>query len=60
VRSLWLGKSNIGPVVWQDSIVDATIEALAVAVAKVRFWHVGFLPEQEQLSANLAPVATWV
>ena len=63
-RSLWLCKSTIVLVVWQDSIVDTTsaptIEALAVAVAKVRFSHLGFFPEQEQLSTNLAPVAAGV
>src|ERR1700736_4246338 len=61
-RSLALGMSKIVLVVWQESSVDGPlsqfIEVLAAAVAKIGFslvWQIGFSPDQEHLSTNLAP-----
>ena len=67
-RSLRTGKSKIVLVVWPQTVIESGIsqilEKLTGAVEKLGFslvWQVGFSPEHDQLSANLAPaVVVWL
>ena len=67
-RLLRTGKSKIVLVIYQESVIDVgmgeILEELAGEVEKLGFslvWQIGFSPERDQLSANLAPaVVVWL
>ncbi len=67
-RLLRTGKSKIVLVIYQESVIEVgmseILEELAGAVEKLGFslvWQIGFSPEHDQLSSNLAPaVVVWL
>jgi DNA-binding LacI/PurR family transcriptional regulator len=67
-RLLRTGKSKIVLAIYQESVIEVglgeILEELAGAVEKLGFslvWQIGFSPEHDQLSANLAPaVVVWL
>jgi DNA-binding LacI/PurR family transcriptional regulator len=67
-RLLRTGKSKIVLAIYQESVIDVglgeILEELVGAVEKLGFslvWQIGFSPERDQLSANLAPaVVVWL
>ena len=67
-RLLRTGKSKIVLVIYQEPVIEVgmgeILEELAGAVEKLGFslvWQIGFSPERDQLSANLAPaVVVWL